>query len=115
MLVAAYDDAAGVTAEFNRNVLRVLNRELGADFAADAFEPRRGLGRRARVDRDAAAGRARHDRAVRRAGPDGAIRRRRGDAHRDLGEVPPGEVDRRAIASGFDPDIGGPTRRIGSP
>ncbi len=36
-LVAAYDDAAGVTAEFNRNVLRVLNRELGADFDADAF------------------------------------------------------------------------------
>ena len=31
-LVAAYDDAAGVTAEFNRNVLHVLNRELGADF-----------------------------------------------------------------------------------
>jgi L-histidine N-alpha-methyltransferase len=29
-LVAAYDDAAGVTAEFNRNVLHVLNRELGA-------------------------------------------------------------------------------------
>lgn len=37
-LVAAYDDAAGVTAEFNRNVLRVLNRELGADFDLDAFE-----------------------------------------------------------------------------
>ncbi|GAB3296535.1 L-histidine N(alpha)-methyltransferase [Epidermidibacterium keratini] len=37
-LVAAYDDAAGVTAAFNRNVLRVLNRELGADFAPDAFE-----------------------------------------------------------------------------
>jgi L-histidine N-alpha-methyltransferase len=36
-LVAAYDDAAGVTAEFNRNVLRVLNRELGADFEVDAF------------------------------------------------------------------------------
>ena len=32
VLVPAYDDAAGVTAEFNRNVLRVLNRELGADF-----------------------------------------------------------------------------------
>src|SRR5690606_27006835 len=31
VLVAAYSDAAGVTAEFNRNVLRVLNRELGAD------------------------------------------------------------------------------------
>jgi L-histidine Nalpha-methyltransferase len=36
-LVAAYDDAAGVTAEFNRNVLTVLNRELGADFDPDAF------------------------------------------------------------------------------
>jgi L-histidine N-alpha-methyltransferase len=29
--VAAYDDAAGVTAEFNRNVLAVVNRELGGD------------------------------------------------------------------------------------
>jgi L-histidine N-alpha-methyltransferase len=38
VLVPAYDDAAGVTAEFNRNVLRVLNRELGADFRPEAFE-----------------------------------------------------------------------------
>ncbi|WP_144126477.1 L-histidine N(alpha)-methyltransferase [Catellatospora sichuanensis] len=38
MLVAAYDDAAGVTAEFNLNVLRVLNRNLGADFDLTAFE-----------------------------------------------------------------------------
>ena len=38
VIEAAYDDAAGVTAEFNRNVLRVLNRELGADFDLDAFE-----------------------------------------------------------------------------
>jgi L-histidine Nalpha-methyltransferase len=37
-LVAAYDDAAGVTAAFNRNVLRVLNRELAADFVPDAFD-----------------------------------------------------------------------------
>jgi L-histidine N-alpha-methyltransferase len=37
VMVAAYDDAAGVTAEFNRNVLHVLNRELGADFDVDAF------------------------------------------------------------------------------
>jgi L-histidine N-alpha-methyltransferase len=37
-LVAAYDDAAGVTAEFNRNVLRVLNRTLGADFDVGAFD-----------------------------------------------------------------------------
>ncbi len=38
VLVPAYDDAAGVTAEFNRNVLHVLNRELGADFEPDAYE-----------------------------------------------------------------------------
>jgi L-histidine Nalpha-methyltransferase len=37
LLVAAYDDASGVTAEFNRNVLHVLNRELGADFAVERF------------------------------------------------------------------------------
>jgi L-histidine Nalpha-methyltransferase len=37
-LVAAYDDCAGVTAAFNRNVLAVLNAELGADFDLDAFE-----------------------------------------------------------------------------
>jgi L-histidine N-alpha-methyltransferase len=37
-LFAAYNDSAGVTAEFNRNVLRVLNRELGADFDPEAFE-----------------------------------------------------------------------------
>jgi L-histidine N-alpha-methyltransferase len=36
-LVAAYDDEAGVTAEFNRNVLHVLNRELGANFDPSAF------------------------------------------------------------------------------
>jgi L-histidine N-alpha-methyltransferase len=38
VLVPAYDDAAGVTAEFNRNVLRVINRELGADFDPEAFQ-----------------------------------------------------------------------------
>jgi L-histidine N-alpha-methyltransferase len=37
VLVAAYDDAAGVTAEFNRNVLHVLNRELHADLDVAAF------------------------------------------------------------------------------
>jgi L-histidine Nalpha-methyltransferase len=37
VLVAAYDDAAGVTAEFNKNVLAVVNRELGADFDLGAF------------------------------------------------------------------------------
>jgi L-histidine N-alpha-methyltransferase len=37
VLVPAYDDSAGVTAEFNRNVLHVVNRELDADFDVDAF------------------------------------------------------------------------------
>jgi L-histidine Nalpha-methyltransferase len=38
VLEAAYDDAQGVTAEFNRNVLRVVNRELDANFDPDDFE-----------------------------------------------------------------------------
>ena len=38
VLEAAYDDSEGVTAEFNRNLLRVLNRALGADFDPEAFE-----------------------------------------------------------------------------
>jgi L-histidine Nalpha-methyltransferase len=38
VIEAAYDDAAGVTAEFNKNVLTVVNRELGADFDVGAFE-----------------------------------------------------------------------------
>ncbi len=37
-LVHAYDDAAGVTAAFNRNVLAVINRQLDADFDVDGFE-----------------------------------------------------------------------------
>ncbi len=36
-LTRAYDDAAGVTAQFNRNVLTVVNRELDADFDVNAF------------------------------------------------------------------------------
>jgi L-histidine N-alpha-methyltransferase len=38
VLKRAYDDGAGVTAEFNLNALRHINRELGADFDLDAFE-----------------------------------------------------------------------------
>jgi len=38
VLEAAYNDRAGVTAEFNRNVLRVINAGLGADFDPEAFE-----------------------------------------------------------------------------
>lgn len=38
IIEAAYNDAQGVTAAFNRNVLDVINRELHADFDVDAFE-----------------------------------------------------------------------------
>ncbi|MCW2678734.1 MAG: methyltransferase [Frankiales bacterium] len=37
-LQAAYDDSAGVTADFNQNVLRVVNRELDGDLDVDAFQ-----------------------------------------------------------------------------
>jgi L-histidine N-alpha-methyltransferase len=37
-LVRAYDDDAGVTAQFNRNVLAVINRELDGDFDVDAYQ-----------------------------------------------------------------------------
>lgn len=37
-IVAAYNDSAGVTAAFNRNALKVMNTELGADFVVDRFE-----------------------------------------------------------------------------
>ena len=71
-LVAAYDDAAGVTAEFNRNVLRVLNRELGADFDPERFDARGPLERGRPADRDVAARRPRAQRVrVRRPRPGG--------------------------------------------
>ena len=38
IIEAAYNDSAGITAEFNRNVLRVINRELDADFDIAAFD-----------------------------------------------------------------------------
>jgi dimethylhistidine N-methyltransferase len=37
LIERAYNDEQGITAEFNRNVLRVLNRELGADFEVESF------------------------------------------------------------------------------
>ncbi|HET6184084.1 MAG TPA: L-histidine N(alpha)-methyltransferase [Acetobacteraceae bacterium] len=40
ILIPAYDDAAGVTAAFNRNILARLNREAGADFDLSSFEHR---------------------------------------------------------------------------
>lgn len=42
-LRAAYDDALGVTAAFNRNILRVVNREIGADFRPERFRHHAGF------------------------------------------------------------------------
>ena len=88
-LLRAYDDAAGVTAEFNRNVLRVVNRELGADFDVEEFEhvaiwdaEHEWIEMRLRSARAQQV-------TIARSRPDGLVRRRRGDAHRDLGQVPP--------------------------
>ena len=86
-IVAAYDDPGGVTAAFNRNVLVVINRELGADFDVDPVRARRPLERGRAVDRDApplatppggARPRPRHG---------GALRGGRGPAHRDQRQV----------------------------
>ena len=38
MIEAAYDDSDGITAEFNRNLLHVINRELDADFTPESFD-----------------------------------------------------------------------------
>jgi L-histidine N-alpha-methyltransferase len=38
LIEAAYNDREGITAEFNRNLLHVVNRELGADFSPDSFD-----------------------------------------------------------------------------
>jgi L-histidine N-alpha-methyltransferase len=48
VLHAAYNDAQGVTAAFNRNLLRVVNRRFGADFEPEAFEHLAFWNRRAR-------------------------------------------------------------------
>ena len=47
VIEAAYDDASGVTAEFNRNMLRVVNAATGADFDVEAWEHRAFYDRRA--------------------------------------------------------------------
>ena len=94
VLEAAYDDSQGITAEFNRNVLRVINRELDADFSPEAFEHIAFYDRahewiemrlRARSPVHRAGGRSRSA---------GRVRRRRGAAHRDQREVHPRRASR---------------------
>ena len=87
-LEAAYNDAQGVTAEFNINVLRVVNRVLGADFDVGAFEHvaffderRSWIEMRVRALRGARV-------TIPGAGCDGHARGGRGDPHRDQHQVP---------------------------
>ncbi len=88
-LEAAYDDAAGVTAEFNKNVLSVLNRELGGDFDLDAFEHVARLRRPQEWMDIGLRSLAEQTVQPRRPRPDRRLRRRRGDADRDLDQVHP--------------------------
>ena len=87
ILEAAYNDGAGVTAEFNRNVLRVINAGLEADFEPGGVRARGLLRRGELVDRDAPARQRRPARAHRRRRPGGHVRRRRGDPDRDQRQV----------------------------
>ena len=89
VIEAAYDDSEGVTAEFNRNVLHVINRELDADFSPDGFEHVAFFDRR----HEWVEMRLRSQRPVQRArrGPRsaGRLRRRRGAPDRDQRQVHP--------------------------
>ena len=96
VLVAAYDDAAGVTADFNKNILSVLNAELDGNFDLDEFDHVAIWNAAGRVDRDAAPVRHRSDRAAEGDGPARPVRRRGRDADRDLGQVPARRDRRRA-------------------
>ena len=87
VLEAAYNDSAGVTAAFNRNMLAVVNRELDADFDLDAFEhvafydrEQEWIEMRLRALRSM-------DVRVRQARARRALRQPRGAAHRDQRQV----------------------------
>ena len=87
VIEAAYDDSAGVTAEFNRNVLHVINRELDADFCPEAFDHIAFFDRRHEwVEMRLRVAAAVHG-ARRRPRAPGRIRRRRGAPHRDQRQV----------------------------
>ncbi len=103
VIVPAYDDAAGVTAEFNRNVLHVLNRELGADFDVEAFThvavweaEKEWLEMRLRADRDM---------RVRVAELDLEVSFSAGEEMRTeiSGKFRPANIDAMVVAAGFEP------------
>ena len=88
-LDAAYNDAAGVTVMFNKNVLRVLNRDLRASFDEEMFDHVAGYDPERELVDIRLRARAAHEVKVRGARADRPLRRGRGDAHRDQREVHP--------------------------
>lgn len=95
VLVRAYDDAAGVTADFNKNVLHVLNRELGADFDLGLFDHIAPVEHRMRTHRGATALPHRPHRQHPRPRSLPRPRHGRGPAHRTVVQVPPRHSHRR--------------------
>ncbi len=86
-LVAAYDDGAGVTTAFNRNVLTVINRELKGDFDLEAFD-HVAVWNAALERIEAAAGQDPSGGEHRRPRHRGGLRGRRGGTDRGFLEVP---------------------------
>ena len=87
-LVAAYDDAAGVTAAFNKNILVRLNRELDADFDAGDIRAPRGVEQGGVKDGDAPGEPDRPEREYCRARFDSRFRSRRDHPHREQLQIP---------------------------
>ena len=90
ILLPAYDDAQGVTAAFNRNLLVRLNREAGADFDLDAFAHRAEWNDEASRIEMHLVSLARAGRARRR--PGDPLRARRDDPHREQLQIRAGAI-----------------------
>ena len=106
VLDAAYDDAAGVTARFNLNVLARMNRELGGDFDLSSFRHRAFYNaddHRIEMHLESLNGADRHGR-----GPHVHVRQGRDDPHREFLQVHGGVLPRarreRRLAAGRDLD-----------
>ena len=107
-LEAAYNDSAGVTAEFNRNMLRVINTNLGADLDPDRFEHVAFYDEQEqRIEMRLA--RANPTRHGSRAGDGRRIRARRGDTDGDLLQVHHARAGARVCRRGPELLAGTPT------
>ena len=104
ILNAAYDDAAGVTAKFNLNLLARINRELGADFDLDAFSHRAFYNsERRRIEMHLA---SRRRQTCQRRRPCDRVRGRRDHPHREQLQVHDRVVRRAGARRRLDADRG---------